>query len=51
VFRSSSKCLIINCSVFCFHRESGFWHQFVTYLRRFYFTMEVYYTQNSIHYS
>jgi hypothetical protein len=31
VLRSSSKCPIMNCSVFCFHRESGFWHQFVTY--------------------
>jgi hypothetical protein len=28
-FRSSSKCLIINCSVF-FHHKSHFWHQFVT---------------------
>jgi hypothetical protein len=27
VYRSLSKCLVINCSVFCFHRESGFWHQ------------------------
>jgi hypothetical protein len=34
-FRSSLKCLIINCSVFFFHRESHFWHQFVTY-RGFY---------------
>jgi hypothetical protein len=24
VFRSSSKCPIMNCSVFCFHRESHF---------------------------
>jgi hypothetical protein len=29
-FRSSFKCSIINCSVFCFHREFHFWHQFVT---------------------
>jgi hypothetical protein len=29
-FRSSFKCVIINCSVFFFHRESHFWHQFVT---------------------
>jgi hypothetical protein len=33
VFLSSSKCLVINCSVFCFHRESHFWHQFVTSLQ------------------
>jgi hypothetical protein len=31
VFRSSSKCPIINCSVLFFHRESHFWYQFVTY--------------------
>jgi hypothetical protein len=31
VFRSSSKCPIMNCSVFFFHRKSHFWHQFVTY--------------------
>jgi hypothetical protein len=30
-FPSSLKCLIINCSVFFFHRKSHFWHQFVTY--------------------
>jgi hypothetical protein len=24
MFRSLLKCLIINCSVFCFHRESHF---------------------------
>jgi hypothetical protein len=30
-FRSLLKCSVINCSVSCFHRESHFWHQFVTY--------------------
>jgi hypothetical protein len=43
VFRSLLKCLIINCGVFFFHRESHFWHQFVTYSGVL-FTMELYCT-------
>jgi hypothetical protein len=49
-FRSSLKCLIINFSVFFFHRESHFWHQFLR-TRGFYSGGSLFPFQNSTQYS